>query len=79
MSVFQLFFNNFLLLYQVNCRMRSEAKRYFKITMTASLLTIFFSIILVIVFKFGAVGRMTALLISSFVVALFSLKKHFRN
>ena len=75
MSVFQLFFNNFLLLYQVNCRMRSEAKRYFKITMTASLLTIFFSIILVIVFKFGAVGRMTALLISSFVVGLFSLKK----
>ena len=75
MSVFQLFFNNFLLLYQVECRMRSEAKRYFKITMSASLITILLSIILVIVFKFGAVGRMSALLLSSVCIGLFAIKK----
>ena len=75
MSVFQLFFNNFLLLYQVECRMRSEAKRYFKITMSASLITILLSILLVIVFKFGAVGRMSALLLSSVCIGLFAIKK----
>ncbi len=75
MSIFQLFFNNFLLLYQVECRMRSEAKRYFKITMSASLITILLSIILVIVFKFGAVGRMSALLLSSVCIGLFAIKK----
>jgi len=74
-SVFQLFFNNFLLLYQVECRMRSEAKRYFKITMSASLITILLSIILVIVFKFGAVGRMSAALLSSTCIGLFAIKK----
>lgn len=75
MSVFQLFFNNFLLLYQVECRMRREAKRYFKITMSASLITILLSIILVIIFKFGAIGRMSALLLSSACIGLFAIKK----
>jgi len=75
MSVFQLFFNNFLLLYQVECRMKSEAKRYFKITMSASLITILLSIILVIAFKFGAVGRMSAMLLSSVCIGLFAIKK----
>lgn len=75
MSVAQLFFNNFLLLYQVNCRMKSEANRYFKITMSASLLTVLLSIILVIVFKFGAVGRMSAMLIASASIAFFVIKK----
>lgn len=75
MSVFQLFFNNFLLLYQVECRMRREAKRYFNITMSASLITILLSIILVIIFKFGAVGRMSAMLTSSICIGFFAIKK----
>jgi O-antigen/teichoic acid export membrane protein len=75
MSILQLFFNNFLLLYQVECRMKSEAKRYFNITMLASLITILLSIILVIIFKFGAIGRMSALLLSSACIGLFAIKK----
>jgi O-antigen/teichoic acid export membrane protein len=75
MSVTQLFFNNFLLLYQVECRMRSEAKRYFNITMSASLITILLSIILVIALKFGAVGRMSAMLLSSVCIGIFAIKK----
>ena len=73
--VFRLFFNNFLLLYQVECRMRREAKRYFKITILASLITILLSVILVILFKFGAVGRLSAMLISSIFIGIFAIKK----
>jgi len=73
--VFRLFFNNFLLLYQVECRMRREAKRYFKITISASLITILLSIVLVILFKFGAVGRMSAMLISSICIGFYAINK----
>jgi len=74
MSVAQLFFNNFLLLYQVNCRMQSRAKSYFKITLTSSLIAILLSIVLVIIFKLGAMGRMSALLIASASIGFFSIK-----
>jgi len=77
--VFRLFFNNFLLLYQVECRMRREAKRYFKITISASLITILLSIILVILFKFGAIGRLSAMLISSICIGSFAIKKIHSN
>jgi len=67
------------LLYQVECRMRREAKRYFKITISASLITILLSIILVILFKFGAIGRLSAMLISSICIGIFAIKKiHFK-
>lgn len=75
MSIAQLVFNNFLLIYQVNCRMQADAKRYFKITMAASLLTVLFSVFLVIIFKYGAVGRMSATLASSIIIAFISIKR----
>jgi O-antigen/teichoic acid export membrane protein len=74
MSVAQLFFNNFLLLYQVNCRMQRRAKSYFKITLSSSLVAILLSIVLVIIFKFGVLGRMSALLIASASIGFFSIK-----
>lgn len=75
LSIAQFFFNNFLLLYQVNCRMRSDAKRYFYITLWGSFLTVFLSLFLVIIFKLGAFGRLTAGLTSSLIIAYFAIKK----
>lgn len=74
MSIAQLFFNNFLLLYQVNCRMNRNAKSYFNITFFNSVLVTILSILLVIIFKFGAYGRLSALLIGSASVAIYSIK-----
>lgn len=75
MTIAQLFFQNFLTLYQVNNRMQRNAKRYFRIVLTSSLLTVILSILLVIVFKFGAVGRLSAMLISSAIIAAYCINK----
>lgn len=74
MSIAQLFFSNFLLLYQVNCRMEKKAKKYFKITLSSSLIGVLLTIFLVIIVKYGAVGRMSALLIASITIGYYSIK-----
>lgn len=74
MTIAQLFFQNFLTLYQVNNRMQRNAKRYFRIVVTSTLLTLVLSVLLVIVFKFGAIGRLSALLLSSIVIAIYCIK-----
>lgn len=75
--IFQLIFNNFLLIYQVNCRVRSDAAGFLKITLISIFLSLVLSIIFVVIFKYGAVGRMMALLISSLIIAFIILKKTF--
>jgi len=74
MSVAQLLFNNFLLLYQVNCRMQRRAKAYFKITLSSSIIAVLLSILLVIIFKFGAFGRMSATLLAAAIIGFVSIK-----
>lgn len=74
MTIGQLFFQNFLTLYQVNNRMQRNAKRYFRTVIASSLLTVVLSILLVIVLKYGAVGRLSAMLISSIIIAMYCLK-----
>ena len=77
--VAQTFFNNFTLVYQVNCRMLRKARSYFWIAFLGTMITLFLSILLVIVIKGGAVGRLSSGLISAVIVGLFAIIKTLRR
>lgn len=78
-TVTQLFFNSFALIYQVNCRMQRKAKSYFGIVMTGALITLVLSIVFVIIIKGGAVGRLSSGLISAIIVGFYAIKKTIRH
>lgn len=69
----QVFFSNFLLLYQVNCRMTRNAKAYAKVTISNALFASLLAVLFVVWFKWGAVGKFAATLIVSFIVAIYSI------
>lgn len=73
--IVQLFGNNFALLYQVNCRMQRQAKRYFWVVIILALSTLFLSVVFVIIIKWGAFGRMFSGAVASLVIAVYSIKK----
>ena len=79
LCVAQMFFNNFLLLYQVNNRMQRNARKYFIVTIVNAVSAILLSIVFVIIFKLGATGRLTALLVSSFAVGVFCISKTLKS
>jgi O-antigen/teichoic acid export membrane protein len=70
-----IYMNNFLILFQVNCRLKREAGRYCKITIFNVLLTSLSAIILVVICKYGATGRLFATLLASLVIAVYCFKQ----
>lgn len=75
--IIQLFGNNFALLYQVECRMRRQAQRYFWVVMILALSTLLLSVVFVIIIKWGAFGRMLSGMIAALIIAAYSIKKVF--
>jgi O-antigen/teichoic acid export membrane protein len=65
------FLNNFLILFQGKCRLEREAGKYSKITIFSTLLNIIFAIFLVIIFKYGASGRLLATLVASVIISIY--------
>ena len=74
-NVFQIVFNNFLTLLQVNYRIKREAKKFVRLTIINTLLWLIIAVFLVVVFKFGAIGSMGANLLVAFVVGAYCLRK----
>lgn len=66
-----IYFNNFILLFQVQCRLTSQAKKYAKLAIFNASLNALFAIFLVVIFKFGATGRLIATLLASIIVGYF--------
>ena len=77
--IVQLFGNNFALFYQVNCRMKRQAKKYFWVVLALSLITLVLSVVFVILIKWGAFGRMLSGTAASLVLASYSVKKVMRK
>ena len=75
LSFLPIYFTNFYTLYQVRCRMTRNAKGYFKITMVQTLLMPVFLVLLVVVFKFGAIGKLLSILLPAIIVGCFAFKK----
>ncbi|HRR19647.1 MAG TPA: oligosaccharide flippase family protein [Ignavibacteriales bacterium] len=76
-TVFQLVFNNFLSLLQVTYRLQRDAKRFSKLAIFSSISWLLIAVLLVVVFKLGAVGSMGANLLVAIIFGLYSFKKTF--
>lgn len=74
-TVFQLVFNNFLTLLQVNYRLKRNARKFAALTIYSALLWLIISIILVVVLRLGARGSMGANLIVALLVGTYSFKR----
>ncbi len=72
-----IYFDNFLTMYLIKCRMKREAGKYSKIVIFNSVLNTLLSVFLVIIYKYGATGRLWSILIASVVTAIYSFKKMF--
>ena len=72
-----IYLTNFLTFFQINCRLKREAGRYSKITIFSALLSTFLAIFLVIIYKYGAAGRLLATLLASVVTAVYCFKQLF--
>ena len=70
-----IYLNNFITLFQVNCRLKREAGRYSKVTIFNVLLSALSAIILVVVYKYGATGRLLATLLASLVMAIYCFRQ----
>jgi len=57
--------NNFITFYLVNCRLKREAIKYAKLNITNSIILATISIILVVYYKQGAIGKLNSVLIVS--------------
>lgn len=68
------YFGIFFTFRLVHLKMQRSAKEYFYSSITNKTLVVLFSILLVIIFKFGALGRLSALLIGSLSLCIYSLK-----
>lgn len=72
LSFLPLFFSSFYNLYLLDLRMEDKARKYSVITVLNSLLGALLSILLVYVLRYGATGRLVALLIISVLFSLYS-------
>jgi len=69
------YLNNFLLLFQVKCRLKRQAWEYSKITIFSALISTVFAIFLVIIYKYGATGRLLATFLTSILIAVYCFYK----
>jgi len=72
-----IYLNNFVTLYQVNCRVKRKADKYAQIVIFGTILSTFFAILLVVIYKYGAPGRFLALLMSSLIMSIYCFKQLF--
>jgi len=66
-----IYFSNFASLYLVNCRLKREAGRYSSMTIINTLFGATLAILLVVIYKYGATGRLLAVLLASMVTAAY--------
>lgn len=68
-------FNNYFLLLQADYKMRRNALAFFKLTLLSAIMLTIFSVLFVIVFKWGATGKLGAVAATSIVMAVVSIYK----
>lgn len=71
--------NGFLNFRLIQCRLNRDSKTFAGITILNAIITATFSIIIVVIFKYGAIGKLAATFISSIIIALISWKKSFHK
>ena len=74
LSFAPVYFSSFYSLYILNLRMQDKAKAYAFITVINALIGAFLSLLLVFIFRFGAEGRLIALLINAVLFAIYTFK-----
>lgn len=72
-----IYLNNFSTFFLANCRLKREAGRYSKVTIFSVLVSTILAIILVVIYKYGATGRLLATLLASVVTAVYCFKQLF--
>lgn len=70
-----IYLQNFTTMYLVKCRMERDAKTYAKIQITNGLLTSILAILLVVIFPWGATGRLVATLFATLIITIFCYSK----
>lgn len=73
-SFFINIFGYYFTFYQTELKMQGNVKKYFSVTIYNTIILALLTIILVIVFPFGATGRFLSLLIASILVAIFCVR-----
>lgn len=58
------------------CRMKRESKRFFSISVTNGFLGMGLALLLVVAFKFGAIGRLSATLLTAIIMFVYTLVKN---
>ncbi len=71
--IYQIVFNNFLTLLQVNYRLKRESKKYALLTIISSLFWVAFAIVLVVLLQLGAKGSMLSNLIVAIILGIYSI------
>lgn len=74
-TIITVYANNFISMQQIEYRLTKKAKNFFYLTIGFRLLTIFSSVVLVVVFPLGAFGRMLAIVVCTVLYSLYCLKK----
>lgn len=69
--------NNVINLFLVNCRLRREAGLYGMLNVFNALIGALLAILLVVVYKYGAAGRLLATLLTSVVISVYCIKQLF--
>ena len=72
-----IYLNNVFILFQAQCRLKREAGRYSVVTIFNALVIAAVSILLVVIFKYGATGRLSAVPIASVLTAAYCFKQVF--
>lgn len=73
------YLTNFQSLYLLKCRLNREAGNYSIVTIISALLSTILSILFVVTFKYGATGRLFALVAASLIVAIYCFSKMFKQ
>jgi len=66
-----IYFGNFFTLFQIKCRLKREAAKYSKIVIFSAILNTIFAIFFVIIYKYGATGRLLATLLASAITGVY--------
>lgn len=78
-AVISTFFNNFLTLLQVKYRMQRKANKYFKLTLTSTLISTSLTLLMVVGLKWGAFGAMFSPAIVAVLIAIYSFRKMYNH
>jgi O-antigen/teichoic acid export membrane protein len=86
LTCFTLFFDNLFTFWLLNLKMQRDAKKYFYLSLSDSVLSVSFVVLLVVVLKLGALGKLAAPLLASIFWGILYFRKtikriefHFRD